>query len=531
MKLSNFKIGMRLGLLAAILLFATVFIGLRGLIINEDSLQQSSQIMQQEMQIEQVIDTARNAQVQFKIQVQEWKNTLLRGGQDQQTFDKFRNAFMEQSHKTQELLGSLIVSMPALGMDNTEVIKTRQLHAELEQRYLAALQEYHQGDATSPQRVDHLVTGIDRLPTSMIDQVVSSVLAHTVKMHEKIEAANQATYQHTRLLLAISMLIALLTGSTITWWLVRSITRPLAQAVRIAQTVAAGDLQAKILVKGRDETAMLMAALKEMNGNLTRIVSDVREGTETIATASAQIAHGSQDLSARNEAQASALEETAASMEELTSVVKKNADNARHASDIALTATSAAQQGGTVVEEVVQTMGEIHHFSHQISNIISVIDGIAFQTNILALNAAVEAARAGSEGRGFAVVAAEVRALSQRSASAARDIKTLIDSSVTRINAGNALVARAGEAMENIVDNVQRVSSLVAEISLASGEQSVGIDQVNLAVTQMDSATQQNASLSQESTVAAQSLQTQAENLLRSVSVFKVVPDVVTPSL
>lgn len=522
MKLSNFKIGARLGLLAALLLLATLFIGLRGLMLNQASLEQSHAIMQQENQIEQVIDTARNAQVQFKIQVQEWKNTLLRGGQDLQSFEKYKQAFIAQSDKTQVLLTQLITTLPELGMDTGEVVKTKALHAELQQRYLAALDAFHQGDATSAQRVDRLVTGADRLPTKMIDEVVSQVLAHSQKMHQNIEAENQSSFQHIRLILIVSMLVALITGCTITWWLVRSITRPLAEAVGIAQKVAAGDLQTQIVIRGRDETALLMTALKEMNLNLTRIVSDVREGTETIATASAEIALGSQDLSGRNEAQASALEETAASMEELTSVVKKNADNARHASDIALTATTAAKQGGSMMHEVVENMGEIQHFSDRISNIITLIDGIAFQTNILALNAAVEAARAGAEGRGFAVVAAEVRALSQRSASAARDIKELIDSSVTRINAGNKLVARAGEAMENIVENVQRVSSLVAEISLASGEQSVGIDQVNLAVTQMDSATQQNASLSQQSTVAAQSLQAQAESLLQSVSVFKL---------
>lgn len=524
MKLSNFKIGVRLGLLAAILLFATLFIGLRGLAINNDALRQSHQILQQGKQTERIIDTARDAQVQFKIQVQEWKNTLLRGGQDAQAFEKYKASFIAQSDKTQQLLATLIALMPASGMDNREAKTTRQLHAELKVRYLDALQAFQQGDPASAQRVDRLVTGIDRLPTRMIDEVVAKVLAHADKLHQQIEVANQQAYQHTRLVVTLSMLVALLTGSTITWWLVRSITRPLAQAVKIAQTVAAGDLQTQIVVKGRDETASLMAALKEMNGNLTRIVSDVREGTETIAAASAQIAHGSQDLSGRNEAQASALEETAASMEQLTAVVRKNADNARHASDIAITATTAAQQGGEVVQDVVHTMSEIQHFSHQIGNIISVIDSIAFQTNILALNAAVEAARAGAEGRGFAVVAAEVRALSQRSAAAARDIKVLIDSSVSRINSGNALVERAGLAMENIVANVQRVSSLVAEISLASNEQSVGIDQVNLAVTQMDDATQQNASLSQESTVAAQSLQEQAENLLRSVGVFKLSP-------
>lgn len=247
-------------------------------------------------------------------------------------------------------------------------------------------------------------------------------------------------------------------------------------------------------------------------------MAGVRAGTETIATASSQIATGSRELSSRNEAQASALVETAASMEELTSVVKNNAENSRFASNIA---RDARLRAGEAVERVVQTMSVIHRFSSEISTIVSVIDSIAFQTNILALNAAVEAARAGSEGRGFAVVAAEVRALAQRSAASAKDIRDLIDRSVNRIEEGNTLVKGAGDVMKEIVRSVQRVSELVENISLASHEQSAGIDQVNVAVTQMDAATQQNAALSQESAAAAQSMQEQAHRLLETLSVFR----------
>lgn len=522
MKLNHFTIGQRLSVMAAILLLATMIVGLRGITLNAQALQKNIDIMASETRVAESIDTARNAQVQFKIQVQEWKNALLRGTQGQSVFDKYKTAFLTQSDKTQALLHQLLILQPELGMDTAQVKQTIELHAQLRQKYLTALQNYDTHNLASAQLVDSQVNGIDREPTKMIDDVVHHTLAHAQKLNQQLTAQNLAQYRETRMTLWIAMAGILLSGIVITVWLIRSITHPLREAVNIARTVASGDLQTVIRPNGRDETAELMTALREMNSSLTSIVAGVRTGTENIALASIQIAQGSQELSSRNEAQAGALEETAASMEELTSVVKHNAQNAYHASNIAQDARSIAGQGGNVVEKVVHTMSEIQQFSNEINQIITVIDGIAFQTNILALNAAVEAARAGTEGRGFAVVAAEVRALAQRSAKAAKDVRILIERSVSSIGQGNELVQHAGTTMEEIILRIHQVSELIENVSSASNEQSVGIDQVNLAVTHMDAATQQNAALSQQSTAAAQALQAQAEMLLASVSVFKI---------
>jgi len=306
------------------------------------------------------------------------------------------------------------------------------------------------------------------------------------------------------------------------WYITLAITRPIESAVQVAQTVAAGDLTSNITVDTKEETGQLLLALKGMNDNLVKVVAQVRNGTDTIANASSEIASGNMDLSARTEEQASSLEETASSMEELTSTVRQNADNAQQANQLARTASGVAEKGGEVVSRVVQTMESINASSSKIVDIIGVIDGIAFQTNILALNAAVEAARAGEQGRGFAVVASEVRNLAQRSAAAAKEIKQLIGDSVEKVGAGSKLVEEAGSTMGEIVSSVQRVTDIIQEISLATQEQSTGIDQINDAVGQMDTVTQQNAALVEEAAAASASLQEQAQSLAAVVSVFKL---------
>jgi len=317
----------------------------------------------------------------------------------------------------------------------------------------------------------------------------------------------------TAFVIALSILAA--------WLVTRSITAPIAQAVKVAQRVAAGDLTLRIESTSTDETGLLLQALKAMNDNLQQIVNQVRVGAETIATASQQISSGNLDLSSRTEQQAASLEETASSMEELTSTVQHNADNSRQASALADSASQIASEGGAVVAQVVDTMNTIDASSAKIVEIIGVIDGIAFQTNILALNAAVEAARAGEQGRGFAVVAAEVRNLAQRSAGAAKEIKALIDNSVGQVKAGSELVGRAGETMEKVVASVKRVSDVINEITAAGPEQTAGIEQINQAIVQMDQVTQQNAALVEEAAAAAGALQEQAANLVEKVRVFK----------
>ena len=332
-------------------------------------------------------------------------------------------------------------------------------------------------------------------------------------------------YRSTRVILLSLSVAALGLGIACAVLITRSITVPIREAVAVAEKVAGGDLTSRAAAQGRDETGQLMRALGSMTTSLAEIVGRVRTGTGAIATASNEIAAGNLDLSSRTEQQAGSLEETASSMEELTSTVKQNADNAREANRLARNAAAIAGDGGAVVAEVVGTMGSINESSRKIVDIISVIDGIAFQTNILALNAAVEAARAGEQGRGFAVVAGEVRNLAQRSATAAKEIKLLIDDSVSKVAAGTSQVDRAGATMTEIVRSIEHVTTIMADIAAASEEQSAGIEQLNVAITEMDRVTQQNAALVEEASAAAESMQNQADELARLVSTFRLDAD------
>jgi len=351
--------------------------------------------------------------------------------------------------------------------------------------------------------------------------------------HRGMDESN-AVYRQARAILAGICGLGLLLGAFIAWRTARSITRPLRAAVDVAHKVAAGDLTSNLDSTSRDELGQLMAALSEMNESLTKIVREVRTGSDAISTGSKEIADGNADLSHRTEQQAASLEETASSMEELTSTVKQSAENARQANQLAAGASAVAVKGGEVVGQVVSTMSGISEASRKIADIIGVIDGIAFQTNILALNAAVEAARAGEQGRGFAVVATEVRTLAQRSAAAAKEIKTLIQDSVEKVESGSKLVDQAGRTMEEIVGAVKKVTDIMAEIASAAQEQSSGIEQVNQAVTQMDQVTQQNAALVEQAAAAAESMQEQVQGLARAMAVFRTahgtptaVPEVV----
>ena len=329
-------------------------------------------------------------------------------------------------------------------------------------------------------------------------------------------------YASARTIVLVISVCALVLMIMAALWLIRSITQPLNHAVALLNQVAEGDLTTHIEVHSTDETGQLLSAMQRMQQSLVRTVSTVREGSESVATASAQIAQGNNDLSQRTEEQASALEQTAASMEELGSTVSQNADNAKQANQLALNASAVAIQGGDVVAQVVDTMKGINDSSRKISDIISVIDGIAFQTNILALNAAVEAARAGDQGRGFAVVASEVRSLAGRSAEAAKEIKNLINASVARVEQGTLLVDQAGATMSEVVSSIRRVTDIMGEISAASTEQSMGVSQIGEAVQQMDQVTQQNAALVEEMAAAASSLKSQAQDLVSTVAVFKL---------
>ncbi len=394
--------------------------------------------------------------------------------------------------------------------------------AQLRTDYIAARKQYFDTLKSGD------VAGADQLLNARLLPVANAYMAsqeELAKLQHRFvdEFSTAATSDVDRaIMVELGLLVvALLIGVVVAVSITRSITRPLREAVQFADAIAHGDLTRRMAVSRQDEFGSLLRALMEMQNGLLRVIGQIREASDGISQASSEIASGNLDLSGRTEQAASNLEETAASMEELTSTVRQSADSARQANQLASSAAGVAQKGGAVVGQVVQTMDDITQSSQRISDIISVIDGIAFQTNILALNAAVEAARAGEQGRGFAVVAGEVRTLAQRSAQAAKEIKDLINASVERVQDGSRLVQDAGSTMNEIVSSVQRVTDIIGEISAAAAEQSEGIEQVNVAVSQLDQMTQQNAALVEQSSAASESLRDQAGRLSQAIAAFR----------
>ncbi|PWC21689.1 hypothetical protein DDT52_05035 [Brenneria roseae subsp. roseae] len=509
--MKNYKIGTRLaGGFGLLILFSLVMLTSGIYQLNQVS-HSTQQMMQEPLRKERLASdwhAALVAGVQRSMAVARSNDDSLA-----ELFAAENAAASKQSSKRQEQFASLI-STPEEQSLFDKVGEYRQLYIKKRDAIITA---------KSAGQFDKAVELFEKEFIPASNGYLASVEALSDHQRASIdqmgESINQSASQGY-LFLGIMGLLSAAVGALVAWMLTRSIVQPLARAVQATQAVAAGDLTYAIQPEGRDEAAQLLHALQDMTVRLRTIVGEVRQGSESIAGASSQLAAGNIDLSSRTEEQASALQETAASIEELSATVRQNADNARQANQLAQATTGQAQSGGQLVTEVVETMGAIDASSKKIVDIIGVIDSIAFQTNILALNAAVEAARAGEQGRGFAVVASEVRSLAQRSASAAKEIKELIDHSVETVEAGNRLVEQAGVSIQEIVNGVRRVSDLVGEISSASNEQTLGIEQVNVAVNQMEVTTQQNASLVNEASSATQSLQQQAAQLAQTVSIF-----------
>ncbi len=471
--------------------------------------------------IEEAGDLSRRAQLEFKVQVQEWKNMLLRGD-DAALLEKHTKGFNDQAAKVKALLLQLNGVAKQVNLPPTLADKAIAEHEELQRRYLEAFKSFRSVEEGTAHDVDKAVRRMDRAATDHIDAIVKEVREHGDAL--AAQSAKAATEQKAILitgLIALLVIAGLVSAAAGTATII-AITRRLRTAADVARTVAEGDLSKHIETGRDDELGRVLSSMREMNGSLADIVGRVRDSAQKVSAASTQIAAGNTDLSARTEEQASSLEETAASIEELTATVNQNAGNAQAANDAAAFAADVARKGGNAVGEVVKTMDGIQQSSKRIADITGLIDSIAFQTNILALNAAVEAARAGDQGRGFAVVAGEVRNLAQRSAEAAREIKTLIGESVERINTGATVARGAGQTMDEIVANVSRVSQLISEIATATSQQSSGIAQASQAVSELDKATQQNAALVEESTAASEALRQLALEMSEVVSVFRL---------
>lgn len=499
------------------LAFATVALliacaGVFGIYKLSGSLDVYSQVVKNDLAAEEAVAAMH---LDFKTQVQEWKNVLLRG-KDPQQLDKYWSAFQKHEQKVVKAAAQLQSVLPPGEARNT-VEQFAQAHAKMGEGYRKGIEQFKTAgfDAAIG---DTAVKGMDRAPSDLLHAVTEKI---DTMSNGRIALAENSSRQ--AIIISLVLMVTGFASAVIAGILIsRAVTRPLHHVVDLARQIASGDLTPEITVSTRDESGQMLQALKDMNGSLAATVTQVRIASDAISTASAQIASGNLDLSSRTEQQYGALQETATSMEEQTTAIRRNVDNAQEANQLAMSASEVATRGGEAVTKVVATMGQIEQSAKRIFDIIGVIDGIAFQTNILALNAAVEAARAGEQGRGFAVVASEVRTLAQRSANAAKEIKGLIEESVRNVDIGSHLVGEAGETMEQVVQSIRRVAEIMGEITEATSEQSRGIEHVSRAIAEMDQVTHQNAALVEEAAAAASSMQEQATQLVQAVGVFRV---------
>ena len=512
MKLSNLSVGLRLGASFGAILLITALIAATGMWRIASLQGASERVATQEIEQQTLVENwASDIRLNW-VRTEAFLKAIDRDYMEKLTADTQATAKGIEG-KVQRIEGLV------QGDKNRAQLATIAAASKAYNDKLAEIRELHRGgepnvptlvDKDLRPLADKYLQSLDDLRTAMAAQLADS------------QGDTSTLAKASQVLLGVGTLIAVALGALLAFTVTRSIVQPVQRGKQAAESIADGDLTHPIEASGNDETGQLLQALATMQSRLATIVGNVRHNAEGVATASFEIASGNNDLSARTEQQASALQQTAASMEELGSTVRQNADNARTANQLAMSASTVAQQGGDVVAEVVETMKGINDSSRKIADIISVIDGIAFQTNILALNAAVEAARAGEQGRGFAVVAGEVRSLAGRSAEAAKEIKGLIGTSVERVERGTALVDKAGATMSEVVASIRRVTEIMGEISAASSEQSQGVSQVGEAITQMDQATQQNAALVEQSAAAADSLKTQAGQLVDAVAVFRL---------
>lgn len=511
--LSNIRIGTRLAIGFILVLALSVASTANALIQARKSAEATRHMMEKPLTKERI-----TADWYVFIYSAIARTSMIAKSSDETLSDVFADVIADSTKRGSALLKSL---EPLLTSEDEK--KMYQASVDFRKSYQAAkevvMNAKKEGDKAGAERAYNEVF----LPSAKTYQ--ESVLAFLSLQRKAIDdialGIDAAHKRSWNLMMALGALLILM-GAACAFVISRSITKPLKQAIEVASRAADGDLTSEIGTQPKDEIGDLMRALGSMNDGLKKIVTEVKMGTDLISTASSEIASGNLDLSSRTEQQAASLEQTASSMEELTSTVKQNADNASQANQLAVSASTIAVKGGSVVKEMIDTMGAINGSSRKIVDIIGVIDGIAFQTNILALNAAVEAARAGEQGRGFAVVASEVRSLAQRSAAAAKEIKTLIGDSVDKVDAGSKLVMEAGKTMDDVVNSVRHVTDIMSEIMAATKEQSTGIEQVNQAIGQMDQVTQQNAALVEEAAAASQSMRDQADKLAQVVSVFKL---------